>query len=97
MSPLSLYYTTADIVDDFIGDTMHLFGRVTVKSTVTKKSFGCWVFISVRTRGDGSMYYSTLVRVQNQANQDFLLSVISHLKSLCLELYTQMDATNDSN
>ena len=39
MSPLPLYYTTADIVDDFIRDTMHLFGRVTVKSTVTKKCF----------------------------------------------------------
>ena len=37
MSPLSLYYTTADIIDDFIRDTMHLFGRVIVKSTVAKK------------------------------------------------------------
>ena len=43
------------------------------------------------------MYYSTLVQVINQANQDFLLSVISHLKSLCLELYTQMYATSDSD
>ena len=46
MSPLSLYYTTADIVDDFIRDTMHLFGRVTVKSTVTKKALDAG-FLSV--------------------------------------------------
>ena len=70
MSPQSLYYTTGDIVGDFIRDVMHLYGKVIVKSTVTKKNFGCWVFISVITRGNNSMYYSTLVCVKNQANQD---------------------------
>ena len=61
MSLLSFYYTTADIVNDFIGDTMHLFGRVTVKSTVTKKKALDAGFLCVRTQGYGSMNYSTLV------------------------------------
>ena len=38
MSPLSLYYSTGDIVDDFIRDVMHLYRRVVVKYTMRKKA-----------------------------------------------------------
>ena len=89
MSPLGLYYSTVDIIDEFLSDVKHLNGMVCVKTTVSKKICGSSVVIHVRTRTRSmkSMCYTTLVHIKSEANIVFLHSILHHTKALYIDLY----------
>ena len=97
MSPLSLYFDTIDVIEEFLDNLKHLNGRVRVSAKVNKKSYGCFVVISVKNRSLDCLDYTTLLRVKSLRNFNFLTSILSHINNLCIEMYKRMDIGSDSD
>ena len=96
-SPLGLYYDTVNIIDDFLDSLKHFCGKVHVRTTVSKKEFGCAVLICIKNRAGECMHYTTVFHVKSQQNIDFLQSVLHHIESLCMELYQITDIDSDAD
>ena len=65
MSPLGLYYDTVNIIDDFLNSVKHLCGKVCIRTTVSKKEYGCAVLIHVKNRTVECMYYTAVLHVRS--------------------------------
>ena len=97
MSPLSLYFDTIDVIEEFLDNLKHLNGRVRVSTKVTKKSYGCFVVICVKNRSLDCLDYTTLLCVKSLRNFNFLTSILSHINNLCIEMCNRMDIDSDSD
>ena len=97
MSPLGLYYDPVDTIDDFLDSVKYLNGKVCVKTIVSKKEFGCAVFICVKNRTGECMHYTTVLLAKSQQNLEFLQLVLHHIEALWVELCQIIDSDADDD